>query len=328
MAILGRVTDGQGTTVELKGEQDGDDVILTIRIVDDNGELKLGWADLRGLFFNIDGVQLSNLVASSNQGGGKPQEGDTSSPYNFTTQWPNIAEVISEVSAFNPTGGVLNPPYGVVTEVKSGEGAVEDLGDGATMKGSAANQPLMQSLQVFDVGIEIGRQGIPPIGGTDEAPIYDDYQAAGLRLSNISLDDLRGNAFGVRLQSVGENRAGSLKLVGTFGEPDDNRHEGLSHGYWKTHGPIPYGQNGNDWDNPDPLVAGSASVYNGTKAESFEEFFFDHQFSNLKWQVTMRSTLSGVEDVDLLTALSLPGGGQNRLGRLWKTQPVCAKMML
>lgn len=89
---------------------------------------------------------------------------------------------------------------------------VSNLGGGCNMKGEA---------DPFDAGIEIGTQGIGK----------DDVQSTTFVLSHesmdLSVDLISGQAFGIRLTSVGSvdgSRDGSLKLTGTAeavaSEPD------------------------------------------------------------------------------------------------------------
>ncbi|MBR0673769.1 cadherin-like domain-containing protein [Neoroseomonas soli] len=93
-----------------------------------------------------------------------------------------------------------------VTEFRSQEDGVIDLGQGANMQGAAS---------AFDVGVEIGTAGIG----------HDDWQTATFVLSHateaLSLDLIAAMDFGVRLTSVGVEggeRSDGLKLVGTAPE--------------------------------------------------------------------------------------------------------------
>jgi len=91
-------------------------------------------------------------------------------------------------------------------------GDVSNLGGGCNMKGEA---------DPFDAGIEIGSQGMS----------RDDIQSTTFTLAHdsmdLSLDMILGQAFGIRLTSVGtedDGREGSLKLVGTA-EPSSDVNE-------------------------------------------------------------------------------------------------------
>ncbi|WP_417208185.1 hypothetical protein [Antarctobacter sp.] len=83
---------------------------------------------------------------------------------------------------------------------------VSNLGHGANIKGDILN-----TYGEFDGGVEIGSQGIGS----------DDIQSTSFVLSHpdgLSLDDFEGQAFALRLTSVGteeDGREDSLKLVGT-----------------------------------------------------------------------------------------------------------------
>ncbi|MEC4985208.1 MAG: hypothetical protein SAJ37_17805 [Oscillatoria sp. PMC 1068.18] len=65
----------------------------------------------------------------------------------------------------------------------------------------------------YDIGVAIGGGGASPGDDYQEASFILSHSSANLTLSNFSLQD-----FGVRLKSVGANREGSSKLVGTATE--------------------------------------------------------------------------------------------------------------
>ncbi|MDU8911485.1 hypothetical protein [Aestuariicoccus sp. MJ-SS9] len=96
-----------------------------------------------------------------------------------------------------------------VTDSQFAADDVKDVGNGANIKGEIVNE-----YGAFDGGIEIGTQGASE----------DDIQSTSFILSHpdgLSLDDFDGQAFALRLTSVGtddDGREGSLKLVG-FCEP-------------------------------------------------------------------------------------------------------------
>jgi hypothetical protein len=83
---------------------------------------------------------------------------------------------------------------------------------------------------------------------------------------------------------------------------------GLSHGYWKEHDGS--GPQANDWGSPTTPV---------TTATSFESIFGDHG----SWDIDSPFDVDGapynkgpvVADINLGTALTLGGGGQNELAR-------------
>ena len=78
-------------------------------------------------------------------------------------------------------------------------GSVTNLGHGVSMNGTGAS---------FDIGIEVGTQGIGK----------DDISTTTFTIYNDSALEL-GDLFGVRLTSVGTDREGSRKLLGTPEDP-------------------------------------------------------------------------------------------------------------
>ncbi|WP_183474420.1 VCBS domain-containing protein, partial [Limimaricola variabilis] len=149
------------------------DVATRITVTElDDGRLKFDLAidddsasigDLRGLFFDLSGIDSSTYGLSVDDGG-----------------------------------------TGIVTDQAYAEGAVNDLGNGANIKGSVSKE-----FGDFDAGIEFGTSG--------EAK--DDIRGGSFVLSAsggpLSLDMLNLADFGIRYTSVGDeggSRKGSLKL--------------------------------------------------------------------------------------------------------------------
>lgn len=95
-----------------------------------------------------------------------------------------------------------------VTDVRFGD--VIDLGRGANLLGGGSPCPC-------DVGVQIGLPGLK--GGSD------DFMVTTIRISHLDpmvdldLGLLLGQAIGVRLTSVGDDREGSSKLGGVVPEP-------------------------------------------------------------------------------------------------------------
>jgi hypothetical protein len=117
------------------------------------------YADIRGIFFNLENTPLPNLTVTG---------------ANVTTWTASENNVLSVGSNSNNLNG---------------------------WSGSK-----------FDVGVEIGHQGIS--GG-------DDFYTTSFTVSSTQILTL-GDLFGARLMSVGttaNNRGGSSKLVGTYTEP-------------------------------------------------------------------------------------------------------------
>jgi hypothetical protein len=84
---------------------------------------------------------------------------------------------------------------------------VIDVGNGSNVRGGGSPCPC-------DLGVEIGRPGIGQ---------GDDFTSVSFTLSHVSMDLdvslLQGQAIGVRVTSVGDDREGSSKLVGVVPEP-------------------------------------------------------------------------------------------------------------
>ncbi|SFI77872.1 Ig-like domain-containing protein [Albimonas pacifica] len=92
-----------------------------------------------------------------------------------------------------------------VTDSQFAANAVDDLGNGANMKGAITKKGA-----AFDAGVEFGTQGI----GKDDVDATS-FTLSGADGVDLSLDDIGGMRFGVRLTSVGEDgsREDSLKLA-------------------------------------------------------------------------------------------------------------------
>jgi len=92
--------------------------------------------------------------------------------------------------------------------------------------------------------------------------------------------------------------------------------QGLSHGYWRNHGPNAPGRQGNDWD----AVSGRAGTdYDGDGGDSFEQLIWGGQVTDITWSSTTGTGRNCVttlkEDITMMEALSLGGGGKNALAR-------------
>ncbi len=101
---------------------------------------------------------------------------------------------------------------GDVTDQQFRANAVDDLGNGANLKGS-----LTKGGNKFDAGVEIGTQGI---GKDDIDTTMFTLAASG---ADFTLDELGGERIGVRYTSFGadDDRGGSLKLAGTIPHAPD-----------------------------------------------------------------------------------------------------------
>lgn len=172
------------------------------------------------------------------------------------------------------------------------------------MNGTAANaEDNATSNDAYDVGVQLTSAGASD--GNSDSRTFS--------ISGISLDQLDGQRFGIRLQNT-LNAEGSLKLEGIFERPDPLTFQGLSHGYWKKHGPSsaenPGGGLFNDWDNTsrDPIIGESKPVYIGNTATSFEAFFN----VNITWGIQGEGM---PDDITLQQALEWTKGGLYALAR-------------
>lgn len=89
-----------------------------------------------------------------------------------------------------------------VTAAKVAEEGVSKLSSETNMNGTG---------EIFDMGVQFGTAGIGK----------DDIGETSFTIAGISLDDLDGVTFGVRLMSTGINRDGSEKLLGVLDVPDE-----------------------------------------------------------------------------------------------------------
>ncbi len=90
------------------------------------------------------------------------------------------------------------------------------------MNGTAANDSDRDPNDPFDIGVKLSDVGTA--GGNLESTTFTIY--------GFSLEDLDGQTFGLRLQNT-PNEEGSLKLVGTFTQPDcpsDFLYQGFTRG--------------------------------------------------------------------------------------------------
>lgn len=176
------------------------------------------------------------------------------------------------------------------------------------MNGTAANAlPGALSNDGYDVGVQL----------TEPGSSSGNVDALTFTIDGISLNVLDGQRFGIRLQNT-LNEEGSLKLEGIFDQPDPMTFQGLSHGYWRTHGPGSELKPGeglfNDWDNTsrDPITGTSKPVYTGAEgsevAVSFETFFG----VDINWIIPGKGTRN---DITLQEALQLTGGDLHALAR-------------
>jgi hypothetical protein len=127
-------------------------------------------------------------------------EGTNSITFDVQVLNPAFADLRGVWFNFDPFpsySGDLTVTGADVTDYSFIDNGVVDLGNGATITPEGP----------FDAGIEIG---LPGIGGGD------DFYGTSFTVSSTYPENLYlGDYFGARLTSVGENREGSSKLVGT-----------------------------------------------------------------------------------------------------------------
>ena len=227
MGATGTVMYGAGTPYETE---------VTITATAGTGgvvftaEVTKGVADLRGLFFDVGGTEIPS---------------DSHTVGKKTTKVPYA----DKTSPFSWARGLVDGNE--VTQTQWGEGLVNDLGNGANVKGGFDN-PVTSPLEDgrYDFGVEFGTQGIGA----------DDIRSATFFLAGTTIEEIINQAFAVRLTSTddptipGADREGSLKLTGIFDPPGEEiiGGSGYSPGYWKTHGPLPNpGEQADDWNLPD-----------------------------------------------------------------------------
>ena len=214
---------------------------------------------------------------------------------------------------------LLNTSYGSVTTtppvVVMGENQVS--GRGPLDPGfSTSGGNLEEDGEPYDVGIRFGELGASD-GIVQQASFVLTTAGADINAEQL-LDD---TSWWVRLQSTdgGEDSAKmylpKLDLPPCSDDPSGCA-EGLTPGYWKTHGPAdlaaaPGGQ-ANDWDN----ITG-APVYGagGVSAFSYEQLIFGAEVEGLKWTLPGGKEPTQLGDLSVMEALSIGGGGANALAR-------------
>ncbi len=213
--------------------------------------------------------------------------------------------------------------YGSVTTaspvVVMGENQVSDKGPlDPGFNTSGGN--LGEDGEPYDVGIRFGELGSGD-GIVQQASFVLTTVGADLDAEQL----LDGTSWWARLQSTdgGEDSAKmylpELDLPPCSDDPSGCA-EGLTPGYWKTHGPAdlgaaPGGQT-NDWDN----ITGRPVYDYGdgdrvVPALTYEQLIFGNQVDGLKWTLPGGKQPTELGDLSVLGALSIGGGGVNALAR-------------
>lgn len=172
----------------------------------------------------------------------------------------------------------------------------------------------------YDVGIRFGELGSDD-GIVQQASFVLTTDGADLDAEQL----LDGTSWWARLQSTdgGEDSAKmylpELDLPPCSDDPSGCP-EGLTPGYWKTHGPevlgaAPGGQV-NDWDN---ITGRPMYDYSDgdqvVSAFTYEELIFGEQVDALKWTLPGGEQSTKLNDLGVMDALSIGGGGANELAR-------------
>jgi hypothetical protein len=168
----------------------------------------------------------------------------------------------------------------------SDEGVLSAGSNANNMNGTAANDSDRDPNDPFDIGVKLSDVGTA--GGNLESTTFTIY--------GFSLEDLDGQTFGLRLQNT-PNEEGSLKLVGTFTQPDcpsDFLYQGFTRGSWL---------NGARSDDLTGLFNGEPPSY---------ETLFLKENTALSFQEPGRNGAT-FENPTLREALGLTGGGINQL---------------
>ena len=151
------------------------------------------------------------------------------------------------------------------------------------MNGTSSNaEEGATSNDAYDVGVQLTSAGAS--GSNSDSITFT--------ISGISLDQLDGQRFGIRLQNT-LNAEGSLKLEGVFERPDapECNFSGYSRGSWL------YGDRSGDRD---PLL-----LKYDLMETTFEELFLEAENDAV--------TYGGVQNTTITGALDLNGGGNNQL---------------
>jgi len=180
-------------------------------------------------------------------------------------------------------------PYyeGPIEEFTWDNDAVDKVGEGNSMNGAPSYVGGLSSDPDgdYDIGLRLSEPGASS----------GNLITTTISINGITLDDLDGQNFGVRLQNT-LNTAGSLKLVGQFEKPVDPGfvYGGYSRGSW--------------------LNGAFSDVLTGTKEGSFETLIFGPGGNpDLVFVSQEKRVSQSYPDPTLKEALGLNGGGNNQL---------------
>jgi hypothetical protein len=173
----------------------------------------------------------------------------------------------------------------------------------------------------FDASVELSGNGASD--GTVQSASFV-ISSAGVDINAEALLD--GTDWFARLQST-DGGGGSSKMLLTdldlpacIEEPPPNEdYQGLTPGYWKTHGPDAPGGQENDWDNDyvtNAIEVTDRPVY-GDSALTFDQLIFGGglQSDGVTWDIDPSKAVLFRGDLSVAEALSAQGGGKYELAR-------------
>lgn len=184
-------------------------------------------------------------------------------------------------------------------------------------------------VQAFDASVELSE------GGADDGTV----QSASFIISSSSGDIdakalLDGTRWYARLQSTDGGEESSKMFLDAPGitlppcddgppPPPEDDYQGLTPGYWKTHGPAPENSPGgqeNDWDNDSITSSGETVIYrpvHGTSALTYDQLIFggEAESDDIRWDIDPSRTVKIIDDLSVSQALSVQGGGKYELAR-------------
>ncbi len=205
---------------------------------------------------------------------------------------------VSDILRFTANGTLSTfTPISVIGANQVSDGGPLDPGFNTSGGGSA---------EPYDVGIKVSAEG------SGEGIVQGFSFVLSTPGADVDAEALLENTdWWVRLQST-DGGEGSAKTTGNVvdlppcgGEPPPEEYcfEGLTPGFWKQ------SQHFDSW--PDGYVPATL----GAGGTSYEGTFGLNVLPSLTWSVPSGRTVSQANDISLLTALDLGGGGQNPLAR-------------
>lgn len=214
----------------------------------------------------------------------------------------NLEVVDIQRATANGTLSTFTPTV-VIGEDQVSDGGPKDPG----FNTSGGN--LGEDGEPYDVGIKVSDQG------SGEGIVQSFSFVLTTPGANIDAEALLDTTdWWVRLQST-DGGEGSAKMalfnldLPACGGNGGNCFEGLTPGYWKTHGPEAPGGQMNDWDN----ITGRPVF--GPGALSYEQLIFGTSNPSIDWTVPGGRTPVIKGDLTVYEALDIGGGGANALAR-------------